>query len=130
MNLTLTDNLPTTGRLSAPMSIVIPAPSGEPIGFVEIDRVVAGRCCGGVRMTATVTPDEVRRLARIMTLKCGYLGLASGGAKSGIIGPAGESAGERRARLEAFGRAVAPLLHARMYSLGSDLGTTPEDIET
>ena len=54
-----------------------------------MDRIVAGRCCGGIRATAGVTSEELRRIAAVMTLKCGFVGLAVGGAKGGIVMPSG-----------------------------------------
>jgi glutamate dehydrogenase (NAD(P)+) len=93
--------------------------------FVVIDSLYDGRALGGVRVNSTVTPDEVARLARKMTLKLALAELPMGGAKGGIVCdlPYGE---ERDARLRAFGRAVAPLLHGGVY-LGTDLGCTYRD---
>ncbi len=54
-------------------------------GFTVIDNTVRGPGKGGIRMTPTVTVDEVARLARAMTLKCALVELHFGGAKSGII---------------------------------------------
>ena len=112
------------------LSLRIETTSGAPLGFLEIDRVVAGRCCGGVRMTPTVDAPELRRLARIMTLKCGYLGLASGGAKAGIVLEPGATPAERAGRVRAFGLAMAPLVRAGLYSMGTDLGTTQADVDS
>ncbi|MDD5177861.1 MAG: Glu/Leu/Phe/Val dehydrogenase [Candidatus Nanoarchaeia archaeon] len=54
-------------------------------GFVVIDNTKRGPGKGGVRMTPTVSKEEVFRLARTMTLKCAMADLPFGGAKSGII---------------------------------------------
>jgi glutamate dehydrogenase (NAD(P)+) len=114
--------------VSGRLSIRVDGADGAALGFLEIDRVVGGRACGGVRMTASVGPEELARLARIMTLKCGYYGLAAGGAKAGVRAAPGDGAAARAARLEAFGRALAPILATGLYSFGCDLGTTPADI--
>ncbi len=111
------------------LTLRLKTPSGAPLGFLAIDRMVAGRCCGGVRMTATVGPPELGRLARIMTLKCGYLGLASGGAKAGIVLEPGSTPDERAARVRTFGLAIAPLVRSGFYSMGTDLGTTQADVD-
>jgi glutamate dehydrogenase (NAD(P)+) len=103
-------------------------PDGTLLGFVEVDRVVAGRCCGGIRAGPAVTAGEIRRIAEVMTLKCGYAGLAAGGAKGGVIVPDGMTTRQRTARLEAFGRAVAPLLRSGVWSHGADMGTSDVDI--
>ncbi|GAB4466181.1 MAG: hypothetical protein OHK0044_05710 [Burkholderiaceae bacterium] len=101
---------------------------GTPLGFVVIDRIVAGRSCGGIRAGTAVTAEELARIARVMTLKCGYAGLASGGAKGGVIVPSHFSEQQRTARLDAFGRAAADLLSSGVWSHGADMGTTELDI--
>jgi len=118
------------GRLGGSQRLSIRAVSTDdvPLGFLEIDRTVAGRCCGGIRASSTVSPAELRRLARVMTLKCGYLGLAAGGAKAGILVPEAASPIERLAILRAFGASFGPVLRSGVYSFGNDLGTTDVDI--
>ena len=54
-------------------------------GFVVIDNTTFGPGKGGIRMTPTVSLEEVSRLARAMTLKCALANLPFGGAKSGIV---------------------------------------------
>ena len=115
-------------RDNSSRSVRVSDPDGTLLGFVEVDRVVAGRCCGGIRAGPAVTSDEIRRIAEVMTLKCGFAGLAAGGAKGGVIVPAGFNAIQRAARLEAFGRATAPLLRSGIWSHGADMGTTDADI--
>lgn len=100
----------------------------NPLGFVAIDRVVAGRSCGGIRAGPRVTAEEIERIARVMTLKCGFAGLAAGGAKGGVIVPEGFTAAQRAARLEAYGRAASALLRSGVWSHGADMGTTDLDI--
>lgn len=53
-------------------------------GFVVIDNTALGPGKGGIRMTPTVSIEEVARLARTMTWKCTLADLPLGGAKSGI----------------------------------------------
>ena len=55
-------------------------------GFVVIDNTALGPAKGGVRMTPTVTPVEVSRLARAMTWKNALAELPFGGGKAGIMG--------------------------------------------
>jgi glutamate dehydrogenase (NAD(P)+) len=114
--------------ISGSSSVRVTDRDGTLLGFVEVDRVVAGRCCGGIRAGPAVTSEEIRRIAEVMTLKCGFAGLAAGGAKGGVIMPDGMTAKQRAARLEAFGRAAAPLLRSGVWSHGADLGTTDVDI--
>ena len=116
-------------RESAPgLSLRIGTRAGEPVGFLEIDRVVAGRSCGGLRITPAVSSMELRRCARVATLKNGYLGVAAGGLKAGVLLPRDADPADRRARLEAFGRALGPLLRDGLFSFGHGLGARPEDI--
>jgi glutamate dehydrogenase (NAD(P)+) len=129
----LTNESVTTGAdeqaaTNGSRSVRVSDPDGTLLGFVEVDRVVAGRCCGGIRAGPTVTADEIRRIAEVMTLKCGFAGLAAGGAKGGVIVPDGFTSLQRAARLEAFGRAAAPLLRSGVWSHGADMGTTDADI--
>lgn len=101
----------------------------ELLGYVAIDSAVGGRSTGGLRMAPGVPEEEIRDLARSMTLKFGLLGLPQGGAKACVLGDPEAPAGERAARLEAFGRAVAPLLASRIYQPDVDMGTGPRDVE-
>tara|TARA_Y100000310_G_C20630000_1_gene788124 strand:- start:429 stop:1541 length:1113 start_codon:yes stop_codon:yes gene_type:complete len=54
-------------------------------GFTVIDNTSLGPGKGGIRMTPSVTVDEVAKLARTMTWKCAMAEIPFGGAKSGII---------------------------------------------
>lgn len=93
--------------------------------YVVVDSLVGGRAMGGTRMTATVSPAELGRLARQMTLKLALAELPIGGAKAGIVSalPPGP---ERDAQLQSFGTASAPLLHGGVY-LGTDQGVSYRD---
>lgn len=53
--------------------------------FVVVDNVALGPSIGGVRVSPRVTVDEVKRLARTMTLKNSIAGLAHGGGKAGMV---------------------------------------------
>jgi glutamate dehydrogenase (NAD(P)+) len=102
--------------------------AGEVLGFVAIDTTVCGRALGGLRMAPDVTAAEVAGLARAMTLKYGLAGLPQGGAKAGVLGDPEAPEPERRARLHAFARAIAPLLKGRVYQPDTDMGTRAGDI--
>ncbi len=54
-------------------------------GFLVIDNTKMGPGKGGIRMTPSVTIEEVSKLARAMTLKCALSNLPFGGAKAGIV---------------------------------------------
>ncbi|HEY5600489.1 MAG TPA: Glu/Leu/Phe/Val dehydrogenase dimerization domain-containing protein, partial [Patescibacteria group bacterium] len=53
-------------------------------GYVVVDNTKLGPAKGGLRMTSTVSLDEVAGLARAMTYKCAIAELPFGGGKSGI----------------------------------------------
>ena len=54
-------------------------------GFIVIDNTALGVGKGGIRMSPTVTVEEIARLARVMTFKTALAGLPFGGAKGGIL---------------------------------------------
>lgn len=98
---------------------------------VAIDDTTLGPAIGGIRWRAY--PDEeaaiaeVRRLARVMTLKSAVAGIASGGAKSVIFRPPPTHGPERVAVMEAMGRLVRRL--DGRYVPGLDMGTELGDLE-
>ncbi|WP_342347361.1 Glu/Leu/Phe/Val dehydrogenase dimerization domain-containing protein [uncultured Nitrospira sp.] len=104
------------------------ARGSEVMGYVVVDSTVGGISRGGLRMSTNVSEAEVRGLARTMTLKCGYLRQPQGGAKAGVRFNPEAPLAERRQRLEAFGRAIAPLLSNRIFIPGPDMGTDDTDI--
>lgn len=61
-------------------------------GFLVIDNTAVGPGKGGIRMTPTVTAEEVYRLARTMTWKNALADIPFGGAKGGIVWPASANA--------------------------------------
>jgi glutamate dehydrogenase (NAD(P)+) len=88
--------------------------------FVVIDNVALGPAIGGVRMRPDVTPGEVARLARAMTVKNALAGLPHGGGKAGIAAPGLAPADHERV-MRAFARAIEPLTS---YIPGPDMGTS------
>jgi glutamate dehydrogenase/leucine dehydrogenase len=84
---------------------------------VVIDNTALGPAIGGVRMSPTVTTQEVCRLARTMTLKNSISGLAHGGAKAGIIADPADPRKERIFRV--FARMMRELTE---YIPGPDMG--------
>lgn len=98
------------------------------LGYIVIHSTFAGRSMGGLRMLPDVTLEELRLLARSMTLKYAFLGLPQGGAKAGLRFDPEASQEERRAALRCFAQAAEPLLRAHLYVPNADMGTTYEDI--
>lgn len=80
-------------------------------GFLVIDNTALGPGKGGIRMTSTVTADEVAKLARAMTWKCALAELPFGGAKSGIVSDSDFPTKERKAELmKAFAESLKCLV--------------------
>lgn len=97
-------------------------------GILVIDNTALGPSKGGMRMTPSVTVEEVFRLARVMTWKCAMAGLPFGGAKSGVIAdPKKMSHDEKKALVQAFGRALRPVC-PKLYIGAPDVNTGEEEM--
>ncbi|MEE9199949.1 MAG: Glu/Leu/Phe/Val dehydrogenase [Candidatus Brocadiales bacterium] len=97
-------------------------------GFLVIDNTALGPGKGGIRMTSTVTVDEVFRLARTMTWKCALSEIPFGGAKSGIVAePGGLTTKEKKALMQGFARALKPLCPGQ-YIAAPDVGTGKDEM--
>lgn len=98
--------------------------------FIAIHDTTLGPATGGCRMKAYPGPaDALRdamRLAEGMTCKWAAIGFDLGGGKSVLAVPRPLGGAERRGLLLRYGRLVASLRGA--YTMGPDLGTTPEDM--
>lgn len=110
------------------LEVAVTGPSGEPLGAIAVHSTVAGRARGGLRLSSRADVEEVRPLARAMTLKYGFLGLPQGGAKGAVRGDPEAPPEERRGALAAFARAAAPLLRAGVYLPDADVGTRNPDV--
>jgi glutamate dehydrogenase/leucine dehydrogenase len=89
-------------------------------GIVAVDNVTLGPAIGGLRMSSEVTPGEVARLARAMTLKNAAALLPHGGAKAGIHTPGELDPAARQGVIRAFARGIRDLTD---YVPGPDMGT-------
>jgi len=97
-------------------------------GYLVIDSMVYNRSSGGVRMSSTVTLNEVSSLARNMTLKFGFLGIPKGGAKAGIQFNGILSRNRKKLILAEFGKSLSRFIGDNLFSPGTDMGTSDEDI--
>jgi glutamate dehydrogenase/leucine dehydrogenase len=94
-----------------------------------IDNTVLGPGKGGIRMTPTVSVEEVFRLARVMTWKCSLMGLPFGGAKSGIIADPKQISLEKKAELmRAFGKALKWIV-PKYYIGAPDVNTGEQEMK-
>ncbi len=90
-------------------------------GFLVIDNTSLGLGKGGIRMTPTVTIDEVFRLARTMTWKNSLAGIPFGGAKAGLIWSGG-SAELKKKHVQAFAKAIGSFIPQK-YIAGPDVNS-------
>ncbi len=98
-------------------------------GILVIDNTALGPGKGGIRMTPSVSTEEVFRLARTMTWKTAIADLPFGGAKSGIIADPKKITKEHKHELiRAFSKAIKPLCPSK-YIAAPDINTTEEDME-
>ncbi len=89
--------------------------------IVVVDNTALGPSIGGVRVSPSVTRQEVIRLARAMTLKNSIAGLPHGGGKGGIIAEPNDPRKEFYFRF--FARQIK---HLYEYIPGPDMGSNEE----
>lgn len=98
-------------------------------GFVVIDNTALGPAKGGIRMTPTVSIDEVAKLARAMSYKCSLAGLPFGGGKSGIMADPKKMAPEQKdAVMAAFSRALK-VVCPKVYVAAPDINTAEHEMK-
>lgn len=98
-------------------------------GILVIDNTARGPGKGGIRITPTVSVEEIFRLARTMTWKCALAELPFGGAKSGIIADAKILTKEKKKELiQAFARAIKQL-SPKKYIAAPDMNTGEEEMQ-
>jgi len=98
------------------------------IGYLVIDSTIEGKSCGGVRESQSVTLDEVKKLARNMTLKYGFLRIPMGGAKAGLRINDTLSKEKRKPIIAEFGRTLNRFIKNGYFIPGTDMGTSEEDV--
>lgn len=96
-------------------------------GFLVIDNTALGPGKGGIRMTPTVTEEEVWRLARTMTWKNALAGIPFGGAKAGIIWNGGDEKLKKQ-YIQSFARLIK-LFTPKRYIAGPDVGTGEKEMQ-
>ena len=97
-------------------------------GILVIDNTALGPGKGGIRMTPTVTEEEVSRLARAMTWKCALAEIPFGGAKSGIIADAHKLTKEQKKEIiQSFAKEIKKYSPSK-YIAGPDMNTAEEEM--
>jgi len=98
--------------------------------FIVIDSSIRGRAVGGLRMREDTSLEEIKSLARNMTLKSGFLGLPQGGAKAGIVANGENLLPEKKMELlKRFAEIARPILYGRRYLVGPDMNTSASEID-
>ncbi len=98
-------------------------------GFVVIDSILGNTSSGGVRIAADLELEEVRDLAREMTLKYSLFRLPRGGAKAGLRLADTVTPKAKQDALRDFGRRLGPILRDGIYNPGMDMNCGPEDLQ-
>ena len=97
--------------------------------FLVRHNDVLGPAKGGIRMTPTVSMDEVTGLAMEMTWKTSLIGVPFGGGKSGICyDPAQLKPTEKEVLIRAFARGVRRHIGPEVYVPAPDMGTNERDM--
>ena len=98
-------------------------------GYLVIDSTVRGIGKGGIRMTPTVTIDEVASLARIMTWKTALAELPFGGAKAGIVEDDRQISSQKKDEIiKAFAEAIKEYCPSK-YIAAPDINTSEHEME-
>ena len=98
-------------------------------GYLVIDSVIRGKCCGGIRLSPEVSLNETISLAKNMTLKYAFIGFPLGGAKAGIRINEQLTKTKRKLVFTKVGKILSPFLTNGSYIPGPDMGTSDEDID-
>lgn len=95
-------------------------------GVLVIDNTALGPGKGGIRISSTITPLEVFRLARAMTWKCALANIPFGGAKSGIrINPFKT---DKIKAMKVFAKLIAPYVPNK-YIAAPDMNVGEKEME-
>lgn len=108
------------------LSLKLADPETGLLAYIVVDEFVGGIAGGGMRMSPSVTEEEVRRLAEVMTYKWAAMGMPFGGAKMGIVGD--PQSPKKQEMLRMFGKLAKPLLQTMVFT-GPDMGISSDELE-
>jgi len=100
------------------------------LGYLVIDSTINGRCSGGVRIMPSLCKEEMKSIAHTMTMKFGFLGFTTGGAKACVVVSADASKKQREDILFSFGEKIGPLIRKGIYIPATDMNCSIDDIQT
>lgn len=98
-------------------------------GYVTIDNTKRGQGLGGIRIAPNITLQEVKRLARVMTLKNSVACLPHGGAKSGLLINDPIFYKDRKIKTAFMEKISEALFELNQYVPAPDMGTDEYDIQ-
>jgi glutamate dehydrogenase/leucine dehydrogenase len=97
--------------------------------FVVQHNDAIGPAKGGIRMSPSVTMEDIIGLSMEMTWKTSLIGVPFGGGKSGIcVDPTGLSANDKEVVIRAFTRAILRHMGPEIYVPAPDMGTNETDM--
>jgi len=97
--------------------------------FIVKHSDALGPAKGGIRMSPTVTMDDITGLAMEMTWKTALIGVPFGGGKSGILfDPASVSPMDKEIIIRSFARAAKLHIGPEIYVPAPDMGTNEADM--
>lgn len=97
----------------------------DAIGWLVVDSIADEKSAGGLRMSTSVTREEVERLAQVMSYKYVAAEAKSGGTKGGIVYDCHEE--DALDVMWRYIEAMKPYLISGV-TIGADLGTRAEDV--
>ena len=98
-------------------------------GYIAIDNTERGPGLGGIRMVRDLSLNEIKRLARVMTMKNSAACLPYGGAKAGIILKSHEFTENSALRERLMEKLADCLFEVPAYAPAPDMGTNEKDIQ-
>ncbi|MBT3923661.1 MAG: Glu/Leu/Phe/Val dehydrogenase [Nitrospina sp.] len=98
-------------------------------GWVSIDNTQRGPGLGGIRMAQNLSLNEVRRLARVMTLKNSAACIPYGGGKAGLVLNDLAPFSDPKNRAILMGKFADALFELEDYVPAPDMGTNEKDIQ-
>tara|TARA_B100000686_G_scaffold36711_1_gene38153 strand:+ start:1814 stop:3067 length:1254 start_codon:yes stop_codon:yes gene_type:complete len=99
-------------------------------GYVSIDNTKRGPGLGGIRLAQNISGKEIKRLARVMTLKNSAACLPYGGGKSGLLLNKQISNIDPIVKKHLMQMFAEALFHLKNYLPAADIGTDENDIQT
>lgn len=97
--------------------------------FIVRHRDSIGPAKGGIRMSPSVTMDDIQGLSMEMTWKTALIGVPFGGGKSGIcFDPASVSAEDKEIIIRSFTRGAMRHIGPEIYIPAPDMGTNESDM--